>query len=136
MKRNQVVGLVFVVIAIGAIISTVYNADTYASFADAKAMPGREFHIIGELVPDKPILEEVVDNTLTLRFHLDDGHGGTSEVLYFGGKPTDFGRSDEVVLIGSYQEDIFVASSILLKCPSKYKPDEAGPTEYQYDQAT
>ncbi len=129
MKRNQIIGLVFVVIAIGAIVSTVYNADTYASFADARAMPEREFHIIGELVPGKPVVEEVTDNTLTLRFHLDDGHGGIAEVLYFGGKPTDFERSDEVVLIGSYQEDIFVASSILLKCPSKYKPDGAGPTE-------
>ena len=133
MKRNQIIGLVFVVIAIGAIISTVYNADTYARFADARATPGRDVHIIGKLVPDKPIVEEVVDNTLTLRFHLDDGHGGISEVLYFGGKPTDFERSDEVVLIGSYQEDTFVAGSILLKCPSKYNPDEAGPTEYQYD---
>ncbi len=133
MKRNQIIGLVFVVIAIGAIVSTVYNADTYASFADARSMPEREFHIIGELVPGKPIVEEVVDNTLTLRFHMDDSHGGTSEVLYFGGKPTDFGRSDEVVLIGSYEEGIFLASSILLKCPSKYNPDEAGPTEYQYD---
>ncbi len=133
MKRNEIIGLVFAVIAIGAIVSTVYKADTYASFADARAMPEREFHIIGELVPGKPIVEEVKDNILTLRFHMGDSHGDASEVIYFGGKPTDFDRSDEVVLIGSYQEGIFVAGSILLKCPSKYKPDEAGTTEYQYD---
>lgn len=133
MKRNQVIGLVCIVIAIGAIISTVYQADTYASFAQAKENPERKFRIIGELVSGKPIVEEVVNNTLTLRFHLHDGHGGTSEILYFGGKPTDFSRSDEVVLIGSYRDDVFLASSILLKCPSKYRPEEAGPSEYRYD---
>ncbi len=133
MRRNQVIGLVFIVIALGAIISTVYQADTYASFADARENPGREFHIIGQLIPGKPILEEVTDNTLTLRFFLDDGRGGSAEVLYFGGKPTDFARSDEVVLIGGYEGDVFVASNILLKCPSKYKPEEATSSRYLYD---
>ncbi len=133
MKRMQIIGLLFAVIAVGVIVSTVYQADTYASFADAKANPGREYHIIGELLADKPVREEVVDNTLLLSFHMDDGHGGVSEVIYFGGKPTDFERSDEVVLIGSYQDDVFIASHILLKCPSKYKADEAGPTEYVFD---
>ncbi len=133
MKRNQIVGLVFIAVALGAIVSTVYQSDTYASFADARDNPEREFHIIGELVPGQPIEEEVVDNTLTLRFHLSDGHGGTAEVLYFGGKPVDFERSDQVVLIGSYEDEVFLASSILLKCPSKYKPPEADTSEYLYE---
>lgn len=133
MKRMQLIALVFIVIALGVIISTVYNADTYASFAEARESPGRDFRIIGELLPDHPVTEEVVDNTLTLRFHMDDGRGGSAEVLYFGAKPQDFELSDEVVLIGSYQGERFVASSLLLKCPSKYKPGEIGQEEYVYD---
>ncbi len=130
MKKTQIIGLIFVVIAIGAIISTVYNADTYASFADAREQPGRDFRIIGELDRTHPIEEKVVNNTLTLTFHMDDRHGEVAEVLYFGAKPQDFDLSDEVVLIGSYEGDRFVAGSLLLKCPSKYKPDEIGQTEY------
>ncbi len=133
MKRTHIFGLIFIVIAIGVIISTVYNADTYASFSEARLHPGREFHIIGELNRSMPIEERVQDNTLTLTFHLIDREGDEAEVLYFGQKPQDFEQSDEVVLIGRYEQERFVASSLLLKCPSKYKPDEIGQTEYLFD---
>jgi cytochrome c-type biogenesis protein CcmE len=35
--------------------------------------------------------------------------------------PPDFTRSEKVVVIGSYREGTFVATKILLKCPSKYQ---------------
>lgn len=124
MKKSQIAGLVFVVIAVGFIISFVYNADTYSVFAEARENPGRQFHIIGSLQRDRPVEEHVVNNTLTLTFYMADRDGYTEEVLYFGPKPRDFSLSDEVVLIGSYEGGRFVASSLLLKCPSKYTPDE------------
>lgn len=133
MKRTHLIGLVFIVVAIGAIISTVYKADTYASFADARMHSGREFHIIGDLLPNMPISETVVNNTLTLTFYMRDAQGETAEVLYFGAKPQDFELSDQVVLIGKYEGGRFVASSLLLKCPSKYRPDELVQTEYSFD---
>jgi cytochrome c-type biogenesis protein CcmE len=37
--------------------------------------------------------------------------------------PPDFLRSEKVVVIGRYQQDSFVASKILLKCPSKYEDE-------------
>ncbi len=126
MKREHIIGLVFIVIAIGAIIGTVYNADTYADFSQAREHPGREFRIIGELLRDKPIAEGVENNTLTLRFHMVDAEGHSAEVLHFGPKPQDFERSDEVVIIGSYRDDQFVASRLLLKCPSKYQVEAPG----------
>ncbi len=49
MKKTQIVLLVFLVVAVCAIIGTVYNADTYSGFAEARENPGREFHIIGNL---------------------------------------------------------------------------------------
>jgi cytochrome c-type biogenesis protein CcmE len=133
MKKTHIIGLLFIVVAIGAIISLVYNADTYASFAEARSHPGREFHIIGELNRDKAVEERVEDNTLILTFHMIDQEGEEAEVLYFGAKPQDFEQSDEVVLIGKYESERFVAGSLLLKCPSKYKPGEIGQTEYSYD---
>ncbi len=133
MKKTQLLGLIFVVVSIGVIISMVYNADTYASFSEARDHPGREFHIIGDLVRNMPVEEKVVNNTLLLTFYMRDKEGEVTEVMYFGGKPQDFEQSDEVVLIGRYEGDTFVASSLLLKCPSKYNPDEIGQTEYVFD---
>ena len=133
MKRTHIIALIFIVIAVGAIISTLYNADTYVSFSEAREHPGRQFHIIGDLNRDMPIEEKVEENTLTLRFYLVDRAGEEVQVLYFGAKPQDFEQSDEVVLIGSYDSGQFVANSLLLKCPSKYKPEEIGQTEYLFD---
>lgn len=131
MKRSRVIALLFIVVAIGAIVSTVYNAGTYSSFSEARMHPGREVHIIGELVREKPIEEVLLENTLVLRFHMRDSHGEESEVIYFGAKPQDFEKSDQVVLIGSYREEQFIASSLLLKCPSKYNPEDLQPEEFE-----
>ena len=120
----HIIGLVFIVIAIGAIISTMYNSDTYASFEVARKHPGREFHIIGELLRDKPIEEKIIDNTLLLTFYMTDKQGGESQVNYLGAQPQDFDKSDQVVLIGKFENDKFIATSLLLKCPSKYNPDD------------
>ncbi len=133
MKRMHLIALVFVVIAIGAVVSTLYKADTYAGFEEARAHPGREFNIIGRLVGDVPVREQVVNNTLVLSFTLEDHHGERSEVIYFGPKPQDFEQSDEVVLIGKMEAERFVASSLLLKCPSKYNPEDAPGAEYLFD---
>jgi cytochrome c-type biogenesis protein CcmE len=34
--------------------------------------------------------------------------------------PPDFLLSEQIVVIGSYNEESFIANEILLKCPSKY----------------
>ncbi|MBW6497755.1 MAG: cytochrome c maturation protein CcmE [Bacteroidales bacterium] len=124
MKKTHIIALIFIVVAIGAIISTVYNADTYASFEEARKHPGREFHIIGELLKDKPIEERVVGNSLLLTFFMTDNQGGESMVHYQGARPQDFEKSDQVVLIGKFEGEQFIATSLLLKCPSKYNPDD------------
>lgn len=131
MKKTQLIGLIFIVVAIGAIISTVYKADTYSNFEEARQHPGREFHIIGELVTGKPVEEVVEGNSLTLRFFLKDNNGEESEVFYLGGKPQDFEKSDQVVMIGKYADGHFIASSLLLKCPSKYNPDDLQPESFE-----
>lgn len=123
MKKSHIAALVFIGIAIAAIITTVYDADTYASFAEARQNPQGQYHIIGELITHKPMEEKVVDNTLIFSFYMTDNKGGESQVLYMGAKPRDFEKLDQVVLVGSYDQDVFVASQLLLKCPSKYDAD-------------
>lgn len=136
MRRTHIISIVFIVVAIGAIISTVYNADTYACFSEASEHPGREFHIIGELNKHKPIEERLLSEGLVMSFFMTDDQGVESQVIYYGNKPQDFEKSDQVVLVGKYLEGQFVASSLLLKCPSKYNPDDLQPTEFETSEVT
>ncbi|MFO7978607.1 MAG: cytochrome c maturation protein CcmE [Bacteroidales bacterium] len=124
MKKSHIILLIFMVVAIGAIISTVVQADTYASFEQARQQPGRDFHIIGQLVREQPVEEKIVDRNLLMTFFMTDQEGETTQVHYMGAKPQDFEKSDQVVLIGRYHEQTFVATSLLLKCPSKYDEDD------------
>jgi cytochrome c-type biogenesis protein CcmE len=124
MKKTHIAALIVLVVAIAAIIATVYDADTYASFETARAHPGKQFHIIGELNPDKPVLETIENNTLIFSFYMFDNAGGESKVIHFGPRPQDFDKLDQIILVGQYNNDMFVASQLLLKCPSKYQEDE------------
>ncbi len=123
MKKTQIALLIFLVIALAVIISMVYQADTYSSFDVARNNPGKEFHIIGILNMEKPVEEIIIGNTLLLTFYMIDDKGYESKVHHLGQKPTDFEKSDQIVLIGKFEEDVFVATSLLLKCPSKYKTE-------------
>lgn len=131
MKKTHIVLIAFMVVALATIVSLVYEADTYSSFKDAKENSGKEFHIIGNLDIDEPIEESIADNTLMLTFSMIDDKGYSSKVHYLGAKPTDFEKADQIVLIGKYEDGIFLASSLLLKCPSKYNADDIGDT-YEY----
>jgi cytochrome c-type biogenesis protein CcmE len=46
------------------------------------------------------------------------------KVILDQGKPQDFELSEQIVLTGKMKDDEFIASEILLKCPSKYKDEE------------
>jgi cytochrome c-type biogenesis protein CcmE len=46
------------------------------------------------------------------------------QVFYPEPMPVDFLRSEQVVVIGAYHDEMFVADKILLKCPSKYQEEE------------
>ncbi|MFM7588976.1 MAG: cytochrome c maturation protein CcmE, partial [Bacteroidota bacterium] len=67
-----------------------------------------------------------------LGFWLRDQQGLSMSVVYYGAKPQDFERSEQVVIVGkvvpgpSKQENksIFKADQILTKCPSKYTEDK------------
>ena len=56
-------------------------------------------------------------------FYMRDEKGEVKKVIYSGTKPQDFERSEKLVLIGKMNKDVFHASKILMKCPSKYNND-------------
>jgi cytochrome c-type biogenesis protein CcmE len=132
MKKSHIAALIFVIIAIGAVISTVYNADTYADFEQARLQPGRNFNIIGQLVTDQPVEEHVENNSLFMTFYMRDQQGEVQKVYYPGAKPQDFEKSDQVVLVGNFRDEMFVATNLLLKCPSKYNVEDLAMEETSF----
>ena len=119
MKKLHIFGIVVIAITIGVIISTISDSSTYSNFKEASENPDMEFMVVGTLNLEK----EMVYNPEVspyFSFYLVDGKGLEEEVKFVGSKPQDFERSDQVVITGKYQEEGFIASKILMKCPSKY----------------
>jgi len=60
----------------------------------------------------------------TFNFKLSDPEGEEVQVIYDGLRPSNFERAKEVVAIGKYHNGEFLASELLIKCPSKYEAEE------------
>jgi cytochrome c-type biogenesis protein CcmE len=128
MKKSHILILVIIAAAIGIIVSTAGDASTYVGFDEAMEMSltgaKKDIHVVGELKKDGHGqivgIEEGTDK-VSFSFVMIDDKGKEQQVFYNKPMPADFTRSEKVVVIGSYDGDIFRASNILLKCPSKYQ---------------
>ena len=49
MKKSHIIAIIVIAVAIGAIISMVSDAATYADFQTAEKFPGKEFQVVGQL---------------------------------------------------------------------------------------
>lgn len=128
MKKSHILAIIVIAAAIGIIIATAGDASTYVNFNQAYEMASTgnttSIHVVGQLKKDANGhvigINNAADN-LSFSFSLIDDNGKEQNVFYNEPMPPDFARSENVVVIGGYQGDNFVASKILLKCPSKYQ---------------
>ena len=120
MKKSYIIALVVIAIAIAAIMTTVSDSSTYASFAVANDHPGKEFHVVGKLNKEKPQEYNPETNANLFAFYMTDNEGRECRVMLNKTKPQDFDRSEQIVIIGKMAGDEFHASDVLMKCPSKY----------------
>lgn len=102
------------------------NLTPYVSFDDASRM-GSKVQVAGGLVENST---KYLDATEELRFDMVDEDGNTMTVLYNGVKPGNFEEAIQIVAVGSYQEGVFHAEQLLVKCPSKYQGLEDDIKEY------
>jgi cytochrome c-type biogenesis protein CcmE len=125
MKTINIIILVVIAAAIAIFAGAYADSSTYADFATAKKNVGEEFHIVGKLNKQKPMVYEPLKDANHFEFFLMDSLGNEAKVIYSDPKPTDFDRSDKVVVIGSFEKPNgdFIANKILLKCPSKYEAE-------------
>ena len=126
MKKTHIIGVAVIAVAIGAILATVSDSSTYASFNQAVAHPGKEYHVVGKLMLDKEMAYDPQVSTNLFTFYMTDIEGTETKVHFKGSKPQDFEKSEQVVLIGNYNGHVFVANKILMKCPSKYNDGSQG----------
>lgn len=129
MKRSHIVGIVLIAVAIGVIVSTYADTSTYADFTRARET-GDEIHVVGTLVPDKPVHYDPIKDANYFSFYMQDEEGVESKVVFSGTKPQDFERAEQIVLVGKMDGEEFYASKILMKCPSKYTEDGVEIKEY------
>ncbi len=105
------------------LISASKDMSTYSTFQQVKRS-GETAKVVGVLAKDKPMYYNAEENPNLFRFYMTDQDGEIHEVTLNAPKPQDFELSEQVVATGSFTGDEFVASSILMKCPSKYKNEE------------
>ena len=128
MKKSSILGLVVIAIAIAVIICTYSSSSTYGSFNDAKKITG-ELHIVGHLDRGKQLYYDATKDANYFSFFVKDNIGQECKVVFVGTKPQDFEKSEQIVLTGQMIGNEFHASSILMKCPSKYTQDKIEVTE-------
>lgn len=131
MKKTHIIALVFIAVSIAVIVSMTGDYSRYETFASAAASPAKDFHIVGELVADEEMFYDPEEDPNYFSFYLKDKSGTQRKVIFNGAKPQDFERSEQIVLTGGMDGDVFMASKILMKCPSKYVDDELEVTEFK-----
>ncbi|MEL6718338.1 MAG: cytochrome c maturation protein CcmE [Bacteroidota bacterium] len=123
MKKIYIVVLAMVGVAMTLLLTASDDVGTYSSFAEAMNTD-KKVKIVGQLAKDKPIEYDPAVNPNYTGFYLRDSDGIEHKVALMKAKPQDFERSEQVVLTGKMDGDEFVATEILMKCPSKYKDEE------------
>lgn len=130
MKKSYIFGIIIIAAAIMMIVSTAGDASSYVSFKDAHDMAlngnNTKIHVVGELKKDAQgniVGLEPSSDKLSFQFVMIDENGMEQQVFYNEPMPADFIRSEQVVVIGSFKNENFVADKILMKCPSKYQEE-------------
>ena len=125
MKPFHLILLVLAGVGIATVISMYGNTTQYVAFPDAKRIaienPGKAVHVVCKLNKAKPVIYDAQTNANRLEFYGFDSLNNESKVVFTKPTPAQFEQLEKMVLIGTYQDDHFLATEILSKCPSKYE---------------
>jgi cytochrome c-type biogenesis protein CcmE len=126
-KRSAILLLMLLGTGLAILVSTLGESSSYVDFETAAQDPGHSYHVVGTLDRSKPLIYNPETDANLLQFSLLDQKGSSRSVIFYGAKPQDFERSEQVVVVGAIQslkgQPTFVAEQILTKCPSKYTED-------------
>ena len=139
MKTTHIIAIIVIALGIAIVMSTAGNASSYVDFKEAfeRAEDGNEtkVHVIGELTKNTAgevigVMYDPQVNPNYMEFTMIDDKQVTHKVACINPPASmqDFYKSEKVVVIGKVVEKKqgkqFVASEVLMKCPSKYEEKE------------
>jgi cytochrome c-type biogenesis protein CcmE len=122
MNRNIIIALILIAIGIGTFINASNDYSHYSNFTEA--LSAGKVKIVGKLSKDKAMVYNPEKNANHFTFYMKDDKGVEKQVILEQPKPQDFEMSESIVATGKMKGDVFEASELLLKCPSKYKNEE------------
>ena len=122
MKYKWLIGIVIIIVfGSFAFYSFQASLSPYVSLREAEVKTG-QVQVLGAIVLENDIVFDF--NSGTLQFYLTDDEGTVTSVHYRGTKPDNFEESESVVVVGQFQDGVFQAEKLLVKCPSKYEKAE------------
>lgn len=123
MKKSHLIGIAMIAIAIALLLSLSGDVSTYSTFAQA-IKTGERVKLSGQLSKDKEMYYNPEENPNHFSFYIKDSDGQENKVVLLASKPQEFERSEQIVLTGQMKGEEFVATEMLMKCPSKYQDEE------------
>lgn len=123
MTKLQIISVFIIGLAIALIAFSGKDYSTYSTFEKADQAE-KEVKVAVELALEEEIMYDPVKDPNWFTFYATDENGDKMQIAYAGAKPQDFERSESIVITGKVQDGIFLASDMLLKCPSKYTEEE------------
>jgi len=122
-KKIHILSLIMIIAAIALLLSASKDMSSYATFAQAEKSY-RPVKVVGTLSKDKEMYYDPATDPNYFSFFVRDSDGRECKVVLHDAKPQDFEMSEQIVVTGKMKQDNFVASDLLMKCPSKYKDEE------------
>lgn len=127
MKKKYIIGGAIIAVVAGYLLYLTLDSSlsyyvTVSELVDkGPEVYDTDIRVAGK-VADSPVDWKAEE--IELSFTITEG-GQTLPVIYHGAKPDGFTAGADIVVEGKYYPDnIFQASSIVLKCPSKYELEE------------
>jgi cytochrome c-type biogenesis protein CcmE len=130
-NKKVIVAILLVAAGVGFLIyrgldeSKMYYLEVSETLRSAEALAGNGIRVAGMVMPGTISYDQ---KNLLLTFSLRDKKGGDSlRVRYRGVIPDAFKPDREVVVEGVFDKDegVIVATTLLVKCPSKYSSENS-----------
>ncbi|MGK0363883.1 MAG: cytochrome c-type biogenesis protein CcmE [Saprospiraceae bacterium] len=123
MKKTHIIAIVMIIAAIGIFINSGQDMTAFSTFKQA-TKSAQIVKVSGDLVKSKEMYYNPQENENLFSFYMKDSEGQERKVILASEKPQDFERSENLVVTGKMEGEDFIASDMLMKCPSKYKDEE------------
>lgn len=124
MKKIHIILLLVVAAALAVVLSSFDGFTSVQTFATAEEQPGKVFKIPAHLDTTKAVVYDELRNPNEFTFYAIDKAGNVRKVIFKKAKPTDFERAEQLNMMGYMDGDVFICTSMQMKCPSKYENDQ------------